>query len=132
LIVYRALTQLPLNIAQCSYAISRADCSCRGHINHGRQILLFLTCGSPMPHLRSLVDHDGAVILDAACNSMLTLNATGGYVWEKLQQGELIDDIVRELAKETLTEVAVVEQDVREFLDLLKSKRLVRQMVSND
>jgi len=80
---------------------------------------------SVMPHLRSIVDHDGAVILDAACNSMLALNATGGYVWEKLQQGRLIEDIVRELAEETLTEVAVVERDVREFIDQLKARRLV-------
>jgi uncharacterized protein with ParB-like and HNH nuclease domain len=79
---------------------------------------------TPTPHLRSIVDHDGAVILDAACNSMLTFNATGGYVWEKLQQGRLIDDIVRELAEETLTEVTIVERDVREFIDQLKSRRL--------
>ena len=80
---------------------------------------------SPMPHLRSIVDHDGAVILDTACNSMLTLNATGGYIWEKLQQGMVVEDIIRQLAKETLEDVAVVERDVREFLDYLKAKRLV-------
>jgi len=79
----------------------------------------------PNSHLRSIVDHDGAVILDIECNSMLTLNATGGYVWEKLQQGQSIPDIVRELAAETLTEIAVVERDVREFLEDLKSKHLV-------
>jgi hypothetical protein len=56
---------------------------------------------------------------------MLTLNATGGYVWNKLQQGEMIDDIIRELAQETLTDVAIVERDVRDFLDQLKAKRLV-------
>jgi hypothetical protein len=80
---------------------------------------------APNPHLRSIIDHDGAVILDIECNSMLTLNATGGYVWEKLQQGQSIQDIVRELAAETLTEIAVVERDVREFLEELKSKHLV-------
>lgn len=78
-----------------------------------------------MPHLRSIVDHDGAVILDPARNSMLRLNATGGSIWEKLQQGRLIADIVRELAEETLTEVTVVERDVREFIDQLKARRLV-------
>ena len=80
---------------------------------------------TPTPHLRSIVDHDGAVILDIECNSMMTLNATGGYVWDKLQQGLLVEDIVRDLAKETMTEIAIVERDVREFLDELKSRRLL-------
>lgn len=79
----------------------------------------------PTPHLRSIIDHDGAVILDVERNSMLTLNATGGYVWEKLQQGKSIEDIVRELAAEALAETAVVERDIREFLEDLKSKHLV-------
>jgi len=81
---------------------------------------------APTPHLRSIIDHDGAVILDVERNSMLTLNATGGYVWEKLQQGKSIEDIVRELAAETLAETAVVERDIREFLEDLKSKHLVK------
>lgn len=33
----------------------------------------------PGDHLRSIVDHDGAVILDIDHDAMLTLNATGGY-----------------------------------------------------
>jgi len=77
------------------------------------------------PHVRSIIDGDGAVILDLEHDSMLTLNATGGYVWNKLQQGEMIDDIIRKLAQETLTDVAIVERDVRDFLDQLKAKRLV-------
>ncbi len=80
---------------------------------------------TPMSHLRSIVDHDGAVILDSKYNSILTFNATGGYVWEKLQQGHLIEDIVRELAQETMTEIFIVERDVQEFLDDLKSRHLV-------
>lgn len=76
-------------------------------------------------HVRSIIDGDGAVILDFQHDSLLTLNSTGGYVWNKLQQGEMIDDIIRELAQETLTDVAIVERDVRDFLDQLKAKRLV-------
>lgn len=49
------------------------------------------------PHIRSIVDHDGAVILDIKRDAMLTLNFTGGYVWEKLKQGKLIEEIVSEL-----------------------------------
>ena len=79
---------------------------------------------TPMSHLRSIVDHDGAVILDSHYNTILNLNGTGGYVWGKLQQGLLIEDIVRELAQETMTEISIVDRDVREFLDELKSRHL--------
>ncbi len=81
---------------------------------------------TPMPHLRSIVDHDGAVILDFERDSILTLNPTAGYVWNMLQQGVSTETIIHELAKETLTDLAVVERDVREFLEELKSRNLVR------
>ena len=81
---------------------------------------------TPMPHLRSIVDHDGAVILDFQQDSLLTLNPTAGYVWDKLQQGASTETIIRELANETLTDPAVVERDVRDFLEELKSRNLVR------
>ena len=77
------------------------------------------------PHLRSVVVADGAVILDLERNSMLTLNSTGGYIWDKLQQGDTPDEIIRKLANETLTDVAIVERDVRDFLEQLKSRRII-------
>lgn len=82
-----------------------------------------MSCQSP--HLRSVVDADGAVILDLERNSMLTLNSTGGYIWDKLQQGDTPEEIIRKLADETLADVAIVERDVRDFLELLKSRRII-------
>jgi hypothetical protein len=80
---------------------------------------------APATHLRSIIDHDGAVILDIERNAMLSLNSTGGYVWEKLKQGKLIDEIVCELAGETGADLATVDRDVRNFIDELKSKHLL-------
>ena len=77
------------------------------------------------PHLRSVVDHDGAVILDIERDAMLTLNSTGGYVWERLRQGKLIDEIICELAAETAADPIAVDRDVRAFLEDLKSKHLL-------
>ena len=82
-----------------------------------------MTC--QFPHLRSVVDADGAVILDLERNSMLTLNSTGGYIWDKLQHGDTPEEIIRKLADETLTDVAIVERDVRDFLEQLKSRRII-------
>src|SRR6266702_1846307 len=80
---------------------------------------------TPRPHLRSVVDHDGAVILDIERDSMLTINSTGSYVWQRLQQGKQIDEIIRELASETGADPVTVDRDVHIFLDELKSRHLL-------
>jgi hypothetical protein len=80
---------------------------------------------SIVPHLRSVVDQDGAVILDIEHDVMLTLNSTGGYVWERLQRGKLIEEIIDDLSRDTGIEVAVVERDVRDFLENLKSRHVL-------
>jgi hypothetical protein len=77
------------------------------------------------PHLRSVVDRDGAVILDIERDSMLTINSTGSYVWERLKQGKQIDEIICELASETGADPITVDLDVRAFLDELKSRHLL-------
>jgi hypothetical protein len=76
------------------------------------------------PQIRSIVDHDGAVILDIERGTMLTLNSTGSYVWARLGQGKPIDEIIGELANETGSDPVAVDCDVRAFLDELKSKHL--------
>ena len=78
------------------------------------------------PHLRSVIDQDGAVILDIEHDTMLSLNPTGGYIWQRLQQGKLVDEIVRELARDTGADLAAVDRDVHVFLEQLKSKHLLR------
>jgi hypothetical protein len=74
--------------------------------------------------LKSVAGHDGAVILDIERDSLLMLNPTGSYVWEKLQQGKQLDEIIRELASETGTDPVTVDRDVHAFFDELDSRRL--------
>ena len=62
---------------------------------------------APAKRLRSIIDHDGAVILDIDHDAMLTLNSTGGYVWEKLKQGKLIDEIISMLHSDFAPSVAI-------------------------
>jgi len=78
-------------------------------------------------HLRSVVDQDGAVILDIKHDTMLTLNSTGGYIWQRLQQGKLVDEIVCELSRDTGVDLAVVDRDVHNFLEQLKAKHLLTE-----
>jgi Coenzyme PQQ synthesis protein D (PqqD) len=78
-------------------------------------------------HLRTAVDHDGAVILDIPANEMTTLNPTGAYIWERLQQGKAPADITAELARETGADETTVADDVQTFIETLLSKRLLTQ-----
>jgi hypothetical protein len=76
------------------------------------------------PNIRSVVDHDGAVILDIPRNAMTTLNSTGAYVWERLTQGVPLASIVTQLSRDTGADEYVVEADVNAFMEDLKSKHL--------
>lgn len=76
-------------------------------------------------HLKSVVNRDGAVILDTPRNSMTPLNSTGGFVWERLQRGIPLDDVITELSHETSTDRSIVDADVRRFLEELQSRNLV-------
>jgi hypothetical protein len=76
-------------------------------------------------HLHSIIDHDGAVILDVPRNAITTLDATGAYIWERLQRGLQEDAVVAELAHDTGADESVVAKDVREFMEQLKSRHLV-------
>src|SRR6202051_2669355 len=76
------------------------------------------------PNRRSVVDHDGAVILDIERDLMLTINSTGSYVWERLRQGQQIDEIIHELASDTGANSVTVDRDEHAFLDELKARHV--------
>jgi len=75
--------------------------------------------------LRSLVTPEGAFILDIKNNSLITLDPVGGFVWERLQQGKTVEQIVSDLVRETGCDPEMVEGGVNSFLDDLKAARLL-------
>lgn len=77
------------------------------------------------PDLRSVVDHDGAVILDISRNAMTTVNSTGAYIWKRLERGLSPEAIISELTQDTGAEASVVASDVHQFIEDLKSKHLL-------
>ena len=76
-------------------------------------------------HLQTVVDQDGAAILDIDRGQVSKLNPTGAFVWQRLQRGETIEEVIANLACETGEEIRVIERDVREFVELLKEQRLL-------
>jgi hypothetical protein len=79
----------------------------------------------PARHLRTVIDQDGTVILDIERDAMVTLNPIGGYVWDRLQKGKLVDDIVRDLAADTGADIEIVNRDVQAFIEQLRLKHLL-------
>ena len=77
------------------------------------------------PELRYRVTPDGAMILDIAEDQIVTLNATGGYIWARLGEGKTTDEIVALLAIQSAQDPVVVANDVREFLEQLTAKKLI-------
>jgi Coenzyme PQQ synthesis protein D (PqqD) len=76
-------------------------------------------------HLKTVVDQDGAAILDIERGLISTLNDTGAYVWDKLQRGDSLSTIIANLASETGENSLRVERDVLEFLEDLKQNQLL-------
>lgn len=77
------------------------------------------------PHLHSVVNQDGAAILDIPRHQITTLNSTGGFIWSGLQQGLAVEQIIRDLAAASDTDPGIVEKDVHSFLEQLRSKQLL-------
>ena len=83
------------------------------------------------PHIRSVVDHDGAVLLDLPRNAITILNATGSYIWERLQNGMSLEGIIQALAHDMGADESVIARDVDEFMEQLKGRRLIDHMGDN-
>jgi hypothetical protein len=77
------------------------------------------------PLLRTVTNQDGAAILDVPHHQITTLNSTGGFIWERLQQGLSVERVIRDLASESDTDPAIVEKDVHSFLEQLRSNQLL-------
>ena len=75
--------------------------------------------------LRTITNQDGAAILDVPRHQITTLNSTGGFIWQRLQQGLSAEQVIRDLATESDTDPAIVEKDVHYFIEQLRSKQLL-------
>lgn len=82
---------------------------------------------SPIPaRLSTVVNQDGAAVLDASRNQITTLNSTGGFVWDRLQQGRTVEQVIDDLAIESNTDPLVVKRDVMAFFEQLKADDLLQ------
>ena len=78
-------------------------------------------------HLRSIVNQDGAAILDVKAGRISTLNTTGAFVWQALERGEHLEAIAADLAHATGAPVDAVTDDIAAFIDSLRKQDLFPQ-----
>jgi Coenzyme PQQ synthesis protein D (PqqD) len=76
-------------------------------------------------HLRTIVNEDGAVILNTTTGELVTVNSTGAFIWQALARGDALEIITANLASETGQEVDSLQHEVREFVGTLRKHKLV-------
>jgi len=75
--------------------------------------------------IRSFVDEDGATILDADNDKILSLNPTAGFIWSRLLAGVSPDVITQQLADETSEPLDNVRVHFDQFIEAMKVRRFI-------
>jgi hypothetical protein len=75
--------------------------------------------------VRAMVSSEGAVLRDLRRGGTFSLNPLGASVWKLLQQGRSVEQIIDQLSADYETPRETIERDVRSFLGILESHKLV-------
>jgi hypothetical protein len=75
--------------------------------------------------LRTIVNQDGAAVLDTEKGTISTLNTTGAYIWQAMERGEHEGDIVDQLARETGESPETIRDDVKDFIAALREQKML-------
>jgi hypothetical protein len=76
--------------------------------------------------VRSTITPDGAILMDIKGGQMITLNPVGSIIWQGLAEGRSQEQIAIGLAAEFGVPAEQTLADVREFLEQLHIKKLIR------
>jgi hypothetical protein len=76
-------------------------------------------------HVRSVIDPDGAVLLDLKQGKYYSLNGIGAEIWRNLEAGLSAPEIEDRLASLYDAPAEVLRGDVVDFIGDLQRKRLV-------
>jgi hypothetical protein len=76
-------------------------------------------------HIRSVIDDDGAVLLDVRKGTYFSLNNLGVEVWQRLERGQTLSQIEREIAQDFAVPSDDVSRDVQRFVRALGERALL-------
>jgi predicted RNase H-related nuclease YkuK (DUF458 family) len=75
----------------------------------------------------SAKNHDGAIVLDVVKGRLLRLNSTGSLIFERLQQGLALSEIIREIVEEFHISHEIASADVNQFMKSMEQAGLVTE-----
>lgn len=78
------------------------------------------------PHIRTVLNRDGAAVLDTHRGEIATFNQTGATIWHGLVQGKPESQIAEDLAVATGADLVQVARDVHNFVEDLLAKGLIQ------
>jgi hypothetical protein len=81
----------------------------------------------PAPHVRANTSNDGLILLDIATGQIFSANPIAARIWNGLEQGLSLTDIVQRIVAETGADPEVVERDAAEFVNTLRLRALVAE-----
>jgi hypothetical protein len=76
-------------------------------------------------HVKSVIDGDGAVVLDIRQGKYFSLNGIGADIWRYLEAGEALTEIELRLARTYDAPEETLRRDLAEFVEQLKTGQLV-------
>lgn len=77
------------------------------------------------PHVRSVMDPDGAVLLDLRQGRYYSLNGVGAEIWSQIESGRSVPEIESHLVSALGAPRDAAAADVAAFVDDLRRKSLV-------
>lgn len=77
------------------------------------------------PHVRSVLDPDGAVLLDLRQGRYYSLNGVGAEIWSQIESGRTVPEIESHLVDALGAPADAVGADVAAFVNDLVTKKLV-------
>jgi len=80
----------------------------------------------PSTTVREVENHDGAVLLDTHQGICFSLNPVGARIWHLLKDRCTIEQIAERVSVECGVARHEVEQDVSDFIQILRQKNLLR------
>jgi hypothetical protein len=76
-------------------------------------------------HLRSVINEDGAAVLDTEMGTLTTLNEAGAFIWQAIERGDDEGKIIADLARATGEPIQTVACDVQAFWSALEARKLL-------
>lgn len=76
-------------------------------------------------HVRSMIDTDGAVLLDLKAGKYYSLNTVGARIWSDIEKGLSVPEILRHLEETFPGPAERLQTDLTAFVQGLKDKELI-------